>query len=291
MAPSDTAPPAPPLSQLLIARYALLVALCALIPLPIVDSMVENYLRRRMARKIAERHGQELAPDALSTLADAPSGGCVGCLFAILWWPVKKLLKTLSVVFQVKGITDTMSEVVHRGLLLEEAFRAGWLPGDAAKVRLSMDKALASVDTRPLERAFNGSLRDVRHDLNRAIWESVRITRARLASNPGLAGAEALADAADKDTLGPEASRASEVMVAAIQGYGLVPELVAWFRAEMGAPPEIEARLPGPIEPEVMASEPTLDPARALPAPVEDAVEVAQVPLKTDANKTGDVTS
>jgi hypothetical protein len=272
MAPSDTAPPAPPLSQLLIGRYALLVALCALIPLPIVDGMVENYLRRRMARKIAERHGQELPPDALSTLADAPSGGCVGCLFAILWWPVKKLLKTLSVVFQVKGITDTMSEVVHRGLLLEEAFRAGWLPGDTAKVRLAMDKALTNVDTRPLERALNGSLRDVRHELNRAIWESVRITRARLATQ-----AEALADAADKDTLGPEASRASEVMVAAIQGYGLVPELVAWFRAEMGAPPELEARLPGPLEPEVLASEPDLDPARALPAPVEDAVEVAVV--------------
>jgi hypothetical protein len=277
MAPSDPAPPAPPLSQLLIGRYALLVALCALIPLPILDGMVENYLRRRMARKIAERHGQTLSPEALSTLADAPSGGCLGCLTAILWWPVKKVLKTLSVVFQVKGITDTMSEVVHRGLLLEEALRAGWLPGDAGKVRLSMDKALTSVDTRPLERALNGSLRDVRHELNLAIWESVRITRARLATQ-----AEALADAADEDKLGPEASRASEVMVAAIQGYGLVPELIAWFRAEMGAPPELEARLPGPLEPEVLASDPVLDPARALPAPVEDAVEVALVPRKLE---------
>jgi hypothetical protein len=273
MAPSDTAPPAPPLSQLLIGRYALLVALCALIPLPILDGMVENYLRRRMARKIAERHGQELAPEALATLADAPSGGCLGCLMSIVWWPVKKLLKTLSIVFQVKGITDTLSEVVHRGLLLEEAFREGWLPGDAGKVRLAMDKALASVDTRPRERTLNGSLRDVRHELNLTIWESVRITRARLTE---------LADAADQDKLGPEANRASEVMVAAIHGYGLVPELIAWFRAEMGAPPALEARLPGPIEPEVLASETESDAVRALPAPVEDAVEVALVPPKLE---------
>ena len=144
-----------------------------------------------------------------------------------------------------------------------------------------MDRALTHVDTRPLERSLNGALRDVRHDLNLAIWESVRITRARLVNTP------ALADAADAGTIGPATGHTSEVMVAAIQGFGLVPELVAWFRAEMGAPPAIEARLPGPIEPEVVAEPKEDQGPPQLPAPVEDAMEVSAPPAARPPQETG----
>ncbi|MEQ1567935.1 MAG: hypothetical protein ABMA64_20010 [Myxococcota bacterium] len=255
------------LDWLLLGRYGLLVALCALIPVPILDGWVENHLRRRLARKIAQRHGRTLEPEALALLADAPSGGCLGMVKSVVLWPVKKLLKTFSVVFQVKGITDTFSEVVHRGLMLEDAFEAGLLPGDNDRVRWAMDRALSHVDTRPIERALLGTLRDARHDLNRTIWEAVRVLRLRRV--------DALADAVEGDQLGAT-NQVSRAMVAALRTRGLVPELFAWFRAELGQQ-VLEPRLAGPIVPELVdRPPPTPDPA--LPMAVEDAVELPVEP-------------
>lgn len=261
---------AKPLDWLLLARYALLVALCALIPVPLVDRWVENALRRRLVRHQARRHGLELPVEAVRVLGDAPSGGCLGLLRAVVLWPIKKLLNTVLFVFSVKGIADTLSEVVHRALMLEEAIEAGWLGSEPPeRIREAMDRALAHVDTRPLERSLNGALRDGRHHLNRVIWESVRIARARRA-HP----VTALADAADADALGSGARATSVAMSAALQVSGLVPELIGWFRAEMGHPPVLEPALPGPITPERVLPADAAPEERALPAPVEDAEEV-----------------
>lgn len=272
--PAAPAPPPAPgaLDWLLLGRYALLISLCALIPIPLVDRWVENALRRRLVRAIGLRHGVTLDPLDAARLGDAPWGGCAGCLWSIVAWPVKKLLKTLSVVFQVKSIADQLSEVMHRGLMLEEAFEAGWLPGDAAVVRAAMDKALAAVDTRPLERTLMGSLRDLKSDLNLAIWETVRIARARLSTTRP---SQALADAAESAEVGPGIAQTSRAMAASLQTSALVPELLAWFRAEMGAPPRVEPRLSGAVVPELLDGDPQPEPVAAgLPAPVEDAVEV-----------------
>lgn len=256
---------------LLLGRYGLLVALCTLVPLPVVDRLVENALRRRLVRRIVGRHGIELPAQDVATLADAPSGGCAGLVWAVLAWPFKTLFKTVFLVFQVKGIADRFSEAVHRGLLLEEALERGWVrTGASEPVRRAMDRALAHVDTRPIERKLHGALRDARHELDRVIRETARIARLR-----GRAAPEALADAADADALGPDAERMSRAMTAAVRVSGLVPELVAWFRAEMGEVPRIEPGLPGPIEPELLPADPGAGPVEgALPVPVEDAVEV-----------------
>jgi hypothetical protein len=262
-----TTDPPDHIDWLLVGRYALLAGLCALIPIPIVDTWFENVLRRRMLRGIARRHGVTLGPADLSTLGDAATGGCLGLLLAVILWPIKKVLKTVLIVFQVKSIADTVSEVVHRGLLVEEALERGWLPGDAGTVRTAMDRALAHIDTRPIERSLMGPLRDGRHELNRVIWESVRIARLRR-DQP----AEAVADAAETRGLGTAADTLA--MDTALRVRGLVPELVGWFRAEMGAPPRLEDGLAGPIVPEVLPPDAAPEPDKALPAPVEDAEEV-----------------
>jgi hypothetical protein len=252
---------------LFVGRYALLAGLCALIPIPVVDVWFENALRRRMVRGVALRRGVTLPPADLATLGDAGTGGCLGLFLAVLLWPIKKVLKTIFVVFQVKAIADTVSEVVHRALLVEEALERGWLPGDAARVRAAMDLALAHVDTRPIERSLNGPLRDARRELDRVIWESVRIARRRR-DRP----AQAVADAAEAQGLGDPADTLA--MTTALRVRGLVPELVGWFRAEMGAPPTLEQGLAGPIVPELLPADGPGEPERALPAPVEDAEEV-----------------
>lgn len=256
------------LDWFLLGRYALLVSLCELVPVPLLDGWIEDQLRRRMMRRIARRHGVDLDAEQLSRLADSPWGGCGALLWGLLLWPVKKLVKTIAFVLQAKSITDKFSEVVHRALLVEEAARLGLLPAETARVREAMDAALAHVDTRPIERKLLGTLRSSRHELNRVVWESATIARQRLRDQPG----DALADAVEADTI-PRASELGEVLTATLRVSGLVPELVNWFHAELGLL-KVEPKVAGLIEPQVLPADAEEPPAAAPLALVEDAEEV-----------------
>jgi len=253
------------LDWLLIGRYALLIALTALIPVPLLDRGIENYLRRRMVRAIADRHELELSEEDVATLAHVPSGGCFGCVWSLVLWPFRKILKTILIVWQVKSIADAASEIVHRGLMLEEALESGWIPGDAQVVRKAMDTALASVDTRLVERQIAGVFQDHTNDLNRLIYQTTEMARA-----------DAIAAAVEADELITGATGLTTAMTAALQSSGVVPELIQWFRAEMGADPlegrgvggllEVEEILP-PDDSEEIAEEGVL---------IEEAEEVEE---------------
>lgn len=261
---------------LLIGRYALLIALTALIPIPLLDRGIENLLRRRLVRAIADRHGAELSPEEIALLGNAPAGGCWGCVASVVLWPFRKVLKTMLIVLQVKAMADLASEVLHRTLMLEEALDTGWLPGDAEAVREGMDRTLACVDTRPIERQLMGTLRDHRHDLNRVVWEATRIARERVRGERG----EALALAVERDELGAEADEMSEAMVASLQATGVTNELLQWFRAEMGDVPKLPLKVDGALSPEaVLPADPEdLPSALVLHPHLEDADEVTEEP-------------
>lgn len=216
----------------LIGRYALLVSLTALVPVPLADAMLETYLRRRMVRAIAARHGAQLDEPAVRILGDGESSGCSGCLLSIVRWPFEKLLKTLFFVLLIKKIADVTSEVLHRGLMLEEAFARGWLPGDAVRVRGAMDRTLASIDTRVLERRFVSVFLDHTNELNRAVHDAARLARPRYGGS-----GPRLADAADRNALGAAIEQMVTLLTDAAHGTAVVPELLHWFRAEMGEPP------------------------------------------------------
>lgn len=254
---------------LLVGRYALLIALTTLIPVPLLDRGVENLLRRRLVRAQAKRHGLELEETAVATLANTPTGGCLGCLWSVVLFPFRKILKTILIVFQVKAIADVASEVAARSFMLEEAFELGFLPGDADRVRVAMDKSLVSVDTRPLERNIIGIFQDHTNELNRVVWEATRIAKAEMTEKQR---EHALADAIEADELGSGAREMTAAMGSALRGAPVMPELLAWFRAELG---EVPDQVPGPVEPELLPADDTF--REALPAPeVEDAEEVGE---------------
>lgn len=263
-----------PIDWLLLTRYAVLVALTELVPVPLLDRGLENVLRRRLVRALLARHGVTLDDAAIRMLADEPGGGCLGCLAAIVLWPIKKLLKSVVFVFQAKAMADKVSDVVHRSLLLEEALESGWLPGDAENVRAAMDRSLEKVDVRVVERAVLGTFRDRQNDWSRLIAETTRVARERARSRDE--GGHALADAADRDDLGDAANELSSAMSAALQATGISAEVVQWFRAEMGAPPKLERRVAGAVEPtELLPGDADGDVPRLAPPPIEEAVEVA----------------
>ena len=210
------------------------------------------------------RHGIELDETAVATLANAPTGGCLGCLWSVVLWPFRKVLKTVLIVFQVKAMADMASEVLHRALMLEEALELGWVLRDPDRVRVAMDKALVSVDTRVVERRLLGVFKDHSNDLNRVIWEVSQVARKDVGHRDHGA---AVADALEADALGSGAREMTSAMMAALRGTGTVPELLAWFQAEMGEAPR---EVPGVVEPELLEVEPVE--RAALPAPtVEDA--------------------
>lgn len=204
----------------LAARYALLATLCALIPVPFLDTFAENRVRRALVRQIAARHDTTLPPEAVRVVADLPSGGCWGMVKAALWWPIKKLLRTIAMVFLVKGLADAASEVMHRALMVHHALGSGLLPDEAQRVRAAMDRALEHVDTRIVERAFFGRLRNPRGEFNRLVYAAAR--------HPVVTEHDAATG-----TMGPEATRLSEAMAAAVSTTGLVPEVMHWFVLEL----------------------------------------------------------
>jgi hypothetical protein len=157
----------------LIVRYAVLAALCTLIPLPIVDGWAENMMRRRLIRRIGERHGVSFVPADLSMLADSGAGGCLGCIWSVVSWPLKKLLRYVLWVLAVKVMVDTATEIVHRAMMVEIAVQERWLPGDAVGVRAAMNRATSRIDTDITLRVVTGSLETSRKQV-RALYRQLR---------------------------------------------------------------------------------------------------------------------
>lgn len=243
----------------LLGRYAAFVGLTVWIPLPLVDRLIANRIRRASVRTIASAHGVTLDEADVITLSDFSGGGCMGCLWSVVIWPVKKLIKWVFTFLQVKEMVDVGVELAHRGLLLEEALRQGWLPGDAERVRAAMDATLAKVEVRPVERAVRGAFRGA-------------------AANDW----KALVDAAttrDRDRFGQPGVDPDPVVETALSNKAFAAELVHGFRAEMGQQPRLEHEVGGVVEPELMPPDDALV-APEQPPSIEDAHEIAQLPDK-----------
>ena len=220
----------------MITRYALLAALTGLIPLPVLDTMAEDLLRRRLLRLQLRKRGLKLPREDVAMLANRPAGGCGGIVLAIVLFPVKKLLRWILWVWQLKDMTDTLIEVVHHALLVEEALDRGWVPGDAKKVRAAMNRATTQIDTRPIERAlatlFAGSRRDFRRRLAPLMKQlGLRSEAARKEEKDDV---EPPAGAAGED-LGADGESLLALVVEALRPLAIEDQLVPQFVKEYDA--------------------------------------------------------
>lgn len=224
---------------LFISRYALLVALCELIPIPVLDSWVANLVRRRLTRVQLVQHQVELPSADVRMLADAGAGGCLGILWSILVWPIKKVLRTVLFVLQINRMVNVASEVAHRALLVHEALEREVVPGDVVAVRAAMNRALARVDVTVVDKAVFSGLALSR----RTLWQAMRAGWSRLRAE---AAAERRADAVgaqDEAPLPPMPEELSQALGEALHTPGIEAELVRVFRMELeGGPPHA----PGP---------------------------------------------
>ena len=157
-----------PATDGVILAHTTLAALTPLIPVPFVDTVVQNRVMRRMVRKLAELHHLRIWDPEVETLADEKGGNLFfGIAKGAVLAPIKRLLRKTFMFLAGKRIVDLASECYHRGFLVERAFANGWCAPhgktSAKDLREAIDQVLArepmaaSPVTRALRLGFEGA--------------------------------------------------------------------------------------------------------------------------------------
>ncbi len=147
-----------------VARQAILVAIAGLIPVPFLDSWVQGRLRAEMVRAIAQHHDTPLDHTTVRSLSSVQSSLLLGCVMGAVWWPIKRLIRKVVYVLTVKDAIDALADTFIRGEMVREAFAAGLLPSETARVCQAMDLALSRHTRSPLWGPKTRGIDSVNHD-------------------------------------------------------------------------------------------------------------------------------
>jgi hypothetical protein len=135
-----------------LSRNAILVGLCALIPLPWIDGYLARGLCRRSWQEMATAMGHPMDDTALHALTDDKGSMVIGCLVGLFWWPIRKVFRTFFYFLTVKDAVDWGIETALRGEMVRRALLMGLLPGQADAVRTAMDGAFVNHRHSPITR-------------------------------------------------------------------------------------------------------------------------------------------
>lgn len=135
-----------------ISRLVVLAGLTPLIPLPFLDTYMERKLLRSAFEKIGVEQGRPLDSTSLDALTADHSSILVGCLIAMVIWPIKKLFRTFFYFLTVKDVIDGIAGASHRVAMVQAALHQGYLPDKAMTVRTAMDQTLKLVAFSPVRR-------------------------------------------------------------------------------------------------------------------------------------------
>lgn len=139
----------------LVYADATAAGLAVLIPLPVLDWLLEQYFKRRMAGVIAKRNGRAITPAIRRALDAKGQGLWPGCLM----WPVrlvvyllKNIYRTLVFILSIKDATDNLSYYWHRAFLIDYMAQRGDLDSlERAQIGgEAMNEVLESITTSPL---------------------------------------------------------------------------------------------------------------------------------------------
>lgn len=184
-APAETTPSATALAS--VVTYSVLGGLCPLIPVPFIDDVILGFIQRRMVETLCTLHGFHPTSAQIKTLSAEPSGCPLGCLWAVVVYPVKKILKKVLYFLSIKGCVDVASTMLHRGYLLQHCLANGIVSKDnvadkagLVRVQDAIRAACKEVDPRPinqiLKRIF-GASKALLKGSARAMWGMFRRER------------------------------------------------------------------------------------------------------------------
>ena len=114
---------------------ATFAGLAVLIPIPVVDFIVEEYFRRRMPRDIAARNGRTLHPGLVIRLnrrrADNQLLGCLLLPLRLVFYLFRNIFRTVLYALSVVDAADNLGYYWHRAFLINYAVRRGHLDDPA----------------------------------------------------------------------------------------------------------------------------------------------------------------
>ncbi|MBM4368977.1 MAG: hypothetical protein FJ102_22365 [Deltaproteobacteria bacterium] len=119
--------------------HVILAGVAMVVPLPILDDWLSRKALRRALQADAEACGQPLDEATLDVLTEDRSNMLVGCLRAAIFWPVKKLFRTVLWFLTVKDVIDIAARSAEVVAMARIARERGWLPGRASDVRDAME--------------------------------------------------------------------------------------------------------------------------------------------------------
>ncbi|MBK8430145.1 MAG: hypothetical protein IPL28_02100 [Chloroflexi bacterium] len=161
--------------------------------MPLVDSLIESYFRRRMVWNIAKRRQVRL-PDPIYQHMTRE-----GCNWgAVLLWPItlvwkflKKLSRKILYFLTVKEATDKLSYYWHRAYLLDYMIVQGHLEQEETAVlaRTALEQVLDTITTSPLTKVAQQVANNARH-----VWRTLRRVRLRNQEDETIAASKAMMD-------------------------------------------------------------------------------------------------
>lgn len=138
--------------SLRVAHYAVAAGLAALVPVPFLDDWLKRRAHRAMYAALAVEAGQPLDEPVLDLLTEDRSSLLLGCLGTALFWPIKKLFRTMLYFLTLKDVVDGAAEATLRAAMVRSAMAR--LPHDARAVRARMEVTLDRAQYSPVSRAF-----------------------------------------------------------------------------------------------------------------------------------------
>lgn len=167
----------------LVYADATFAGLAILIPIPFVDSLLEEYFRRRMPRDIARRRGRTLSPAVVRHINRRRGQGCLsGCFMLplqLILYLLRNLYRTVVYVLSVYDASEKLSYYWHRAFLLNYMVGRGHLD-DMARADVAgaaLERTLDGIQTSPLLNLAGEVIETARRQLRgllRAIFRFVR---------------------------------------------------------------------------------------------------------------------
>ena len=163
--------------------YSTLAGLCKFIPLPFIDDIIQGFVVRRMFRQLLALHGIEADGSALEHLTRERVGCPLGCLYTLILYPIKKILKKILFFLAFKDFADESSKWFHRGYLVQFGVQSGHITQRTLSEEvqlwpaiLAIEEACAATDTKRFTRLIHRALSGSRASLriaSRQLWRTV----------------------------------------------------------------------------------------------------------------------
>jgi hypothetical protein len=94
--------------------YAAATSACVLLPVPLVDTYVQNRIRTRMVRDLADRRGLSLTAAQVEELALEPLWDTSSVMRSVVVWPVKKLMGRLFWFLHLRDVVRSYRDCQQR---------------------------------------------------------------------------------------------------------------------------------------------------------------------------------